>query len=72
MVLEAWDDTAKVTYDRAVWSELVLFASSNRPKRVVLGPVGVGKTFLATALGHIACRRRSASTSSGPTNYTSG
>ena len=24
----------------------------------VLGPVGVGKTFLATALGHIACRRR--------------
>jgi DNA replication protein DnaC len=25
---------------------------------LVLGPVGVGKTFLATALGHIACRRR--------------
>jgi hypothetical protein len=25
---------------------------------MVLGPVGVGKTFLATALGHIACRRR--------------
>jgi len=24
---------------------------------LVLGPVGVGKTFLATALGHIACRR---------------
>jgi len=24
----------------------------------VQGPVGVGKTFLATALGHIACRRR--------------
>ena len=24
----------------------------------ILGPVGVGKTFLATALGHIACRRR--------------
>jgi DNA replication protein DnaC len=23
----------------------------------ILGPVGVGKTFLATALGHIACRR---------------
>jgi len=23
-----------------------------------LGPVGVGKTFIATALGHIACRRR--------------
>jgi DNA replication protein DnaC len=25
---------------------------------VVLGPVGVGKTFLATALGHVACRHR--------------
>ena len=24
----------------------------------ILGPVDVGKTFLATALGHIACRRR--------------
>ena len=24
----------------------------------ILGPVGVGKTFMATALGHIACRRR--------------
>ncbi|NJM91010.1 MAG: ATP-binding protein, partial [Myxococcales bacterium] len=24
---------------------------------VILGPVGVGKTFLATALGHIAVRR---------------
>jgi DNA replication protein DnaC len=24
----------------------------------VLGPVGVGKTFLATALAHIACRKR--------------
>ena len=24
----------------------------------ILGPVGVGKTFMANALGHIACRRR--------------
>jgi DNA replication protein DnaC len=24
----------------------------------IFGPVGVGKTFLATALWHIACRRR--------------
>ena len=25
---------------------------------IVMGPVGVGKTFMANALGHIACRRR--------------
>jgi DNA replication protein DnaC len=25
---------------------------------LILGPVGVGKTFMATALGHVACRRR--------------
>ncbi len=25
---------------------------------MIVGDVGVGKTFLATALGHIACRRR--------------
>lgn len=25
---------------------------------LISGPVGVGKTFLATALGHVACRRR--------------
>ncbi len=25
---------------------------------LILGPVGVGKTFLATAIAHIACRRR--------------
>ncbi len=23
-----------------------------------MGPVGVGKTFMASAMGHIACRRR--------------
>lgn len=59
MVLEAWDDTAEVTYDRAVWAELVsLRFVEQAHNALVLGPVGVGKTFLATALGHIACRRR--------------
>ncbi len=32
--------------------------SSKPTAAPILGPVGVGKTFLATALGHIACRRR--------------
>ena len=59
MVLEAWDDTAEVTYDRAVWSELVSLRFVEQADNVlVMGPVGVGKTFLATALGHIACRRK--------------
>jgi DNA replication protein DnaC len=59
MHLEAWDDTAKVTYDRATWNELtsLRFVESGH-NAVIMGPVGVGKTFLATALGHIAIRRR--------------
>lgn len=59
MVLEAWDDDANVTYDRAVWSELVSMRFVDQARNAfILGPVGVGKTFMATALGHIACRRR--------------
>lgn len=57
MVIERWDKTAKVTYDRRVFAELctLRFIESHR-NVVVLGPVGVGKTFLASALGHLACR----------------
>ena len=59
MTLEAWDDTAKITYDRAIWAELVSMRFVDQARNAfILGPVGVGKTFLATALGHIACRRR--------------
>src|SRR4051794_27085086 len=59
MVLEAWDDPAAITYDRAVWTELVSMRFVDQARNAfILGPVGVGKTFLATALGHIACRRR--------------
>jgi DNA replication protein DnaC len=59
MTLEAWDDTAAITYDKAVWSELVSMRFVDQARNAfLLGPVGVGKTFLATALGHIACRRR--------------
>lgn len=57
MVLERWDKTAKVTYDRRVFQELcsLRFVDMHR-NVVVLGPVGVGKTFLVNALGHLACR----------------
>jgi len=59
MVVEAWDDTAKVSFDKAMWAELTtLRFVQDAANALVLGPVGVGKTFLASALGHIACRRR--------------
>jgi DNA replication protein DnaC len=57
MVLERWDKTAKVSLDRRVLNELVSlrFVEDHR-NVVILGPVGVGKTFLASALGHLSCR----------------
>ncbi len=59
MVLDAWDDTAAVTYDRALWAELTTLRFVEDANNVLaLGPVGVGKTFMATALGHIGVRRR--------------
>lgn len=58
MQIEAWDETANVSFDRALLNELVSlrFVDSNHHVTIV-GPVGVGKTFIANALGHIACRR---------------
>ncbi len=57
MQLERWDPSAKVHYDKRVLAELasLRFVEAKR-NAVVLGPVGVGKTYLANALGHIACR----------------
>lgn len=59
MVMERWDSSAKVTFDQKVLGELMcLRFVETRRNVVILGPVGVGKTFLATALGHVACRHR--------------
>jgi DNA replication protein DnaC len=59
MRFERWDDTAKLNYDRAILDELVsLRFVESAHNAIILGPVGVGKTFLATALGHAAVRRR--------------
>jgi len=57
MRLEAWDKTSKVAFDKRMLAELtsLRFLEAHRHV-VVLGPVGVGKTFVAQALGHLACR----------------
>ena len=44
-------------FDKKVLAELTSLRFLDAKKHVVvLGPVGVGKTFLANALGHLACR----------------
>ena len=59
MTLDRWDDSAAVSYDRQIWDELcsLRFVDAGH-NALIMGPVGVGKTFLATALGHAAVRRR--------------
>jgi len=59
MVLEAWDDSSGVTFDRDLWSEVTTLRFLDDANNVsIMGPVGVGKTFMASALGNIASRRR--------------
>jgi len=59
MRIDTWDDSAAVRYDRQLWNELVsLRFLDAQHGALVLGPVGVGKTHMACALGHIAVRRR--------------
>lgn len=57
MRLECWDKEAKVSFDKRLLAELTSLRFLDAHKHVVvLGPVGVGKTFIAQALGHLACR----------------
>ena len=59
MRLETWDEPDDLTYDRMLLSDLTTLRFTEAGHNVaLLGPVGVGKTHLATALGHIAIRRR--------------
>lgn len=50
--------TTAVSFDQETWAELgsLRFVDAGH-NAVIMGPVGVGKTFLATALGHAAVRR---------------
>ena len=59
MRLDTFTSDSPVRYDRQLWNELcsLRFLDDARGA-LILGPVGVGKTHLATALGHIAVRRR--------------
>jgi DNA replication protein DnaC len=58
MTLEAWQEHTKVRYDRDLWAELItLRFVDEQQSLLIVGPVGVGKSHLASALGHVACRR---------------
>jgi DNA replication protein DnaC len=55
--LEGFDWNAPVSFDRDRVRDLFSLGFIERQEDVILlGPVGVGKTFLACALGHAACR----------------
>ena len=59
MRLETWDEPDDLSYDRALLSDLTSLRFTEAGKgALILGPVGVGKTHLASALGHAAIRRR--------------
>jgi DNA replication protein DnaC len=55
--LEHFDWDAPISFDRDRVKDLFGLGFVERHEDVIfLGPVGVGKTFLASALGHTACR----------------
>nr|WP_235214986.1 ATP-binding protein [Rhodococcus opacus] len=59
MRIDTWNALDDLRYDRGLLSDLVSLRFAEAGHSVlVLGPVGVGKTHLATALGHVAIRRR--------------
>lgn len=59
MRLDTWDEPDDLRYDRMLLSDLTSLRFTDAGHgALVLGPVGVGKTHLASALGHIGIRRR--------------
>jgi DNA replication protein DnaC len=59
MRLECFDKSAKISFDKKLFAELCSLRFLQEHRHVViLGAVGVGKTFIANALGHLACRHR--------------
>ena len=59
MRIETWTEPTDLVYDRAAFADLTALRFLDAGQSaIILGPVGVGKTHLATALGHMAIRRR--------------
>jgi DNA replication protein DnaC len=59
MRLDTFDELDDLTYDRELLADLATLRFTEAGHGVlIMGPVGVGKTHLASALGHIAIRRR--------------
>jgi DNA replication protein DnaC len=59
MCLENWDETTEAVFDRQVFDELCSLRFIDAGHNVmIMGPVGVGKTFMASALGNAAVRHR--------------
>lgn len=59
MRLETFEVDSGARFDRQTWTELTSMRLLELARgALILGPVGVGKTHLASALGHIAIRRR--------------
>jgi len=58
LVFDEWDGSANITYDRRLLDELrTLRFIELHHHALLMGPVGVGKTMLAHALGHLAVQR---------------
>ena len=73
MRFDTWTTLEDLRYDRTLLGDLtsLRFLDAGQ-SAIVLGPVGVGKTHLATALGHMAIRRRTLYCSPDPTSCSPG
>lgn len=59
MRIDTFASDTGVVFDRELWNEFCSLRFIDDARGALpLGPVGVGKTHLATAIGHVAIRRR--------------
>jgi hypothetical protein len=73
MTLEAWDQGAKITYERAVWSELVSLRFVEQARNAfILGPSGSERRSSPPPSGTSPAGVAWGFTSSGPIGCTNG